>query len=133
MRRIAAIAALVIALTACTPQQLATVEWWNRPTATPVACQQWVGATRSAGFPEWMIGTMHFIMFRESRCVPWAVGPTEDVCLVQIHWPTWLPRLRAAGIANTVDDLKNPGTCMRAAFFVWTQQGLSAWSRTRPR
>lgn len=136
MRRIAALL-LVVVLTGCTPAEkarwLPLFEWWNRPTATPVPCQQWVGASRAAGIPEDLLPTIHYIMNRESRCAPWAIGPTRDAGLMQVHWPTWLDDLCRARIACTVQDLLNPGTNMRGAEYILDHQGLTAWNKTRPR
>lgn len=129
MKRLGALAVVLI-LSGCqvSPQMLAALQFWNRPTESPVACQQWVGATRAAGFLEDEIPNMHFIMHRESNCQPGVVSTTDDWGLYQIH-ASWVRQLEAAGIVRSVSDLLNPGTNARAARYVFTHQGLSAWRK----
>jgi hypothetical protein len=53
---------------------------------------------------------------------------SSDACAWQINVPSWLRALRAAGIAQTVDDLFDPPTCAAATRYVYDRQGLSAWT-----
>jgi hypothetical protein len=119
----------LILLTGCTSEQMRIVEFWNRPTSSPVPCQQWVGATRAAGIPENLIPTIQYIMHRESNCQNGVVSSTDDWGLMQINRPSWQGQLERAGIISGPEDLFNPGTNLKAAKYVLDHQGLSAWRK----
>src|SRR4249920_179245 len=102
MRRTLCAFLALFALTACTPEELALANWLNRDPPTLVACREWVGSTRAAGFSEDEIATVHQLMIRESRCDPNAVNlRSGDWGLMQIHH-TWIGAMCVAGIACTL-------------------------------
>lgn len=90
-------------------------------------CAQWAGADRLAGFTETELPTMLTLEWRESHCLPWAVGPTDDWGKAQIHG-SWIGALCAAQIACTRAELLNPQTNARAARYVFERQGWTAWA-----
>lgn len=93
-----------------------------------MACGQWVGTARVAGFTDAELLTLGRIMRRESRCDPKAVNyRSGDYGLTQIHASLWLPMLCHAGIACTRDDLLDPQTNLRAARFLYERAGFSPW------
>ena len=133
MKRLA-VALAALCLSGCTVQQVALALHLNRPVAgQQVACAQWLGATRLAGFSEGEIPNLHRIMYRESRCDPGAYQVSRnrdhlpDRCLLQIH-ATWDAQLVVLGIIRFPDDLFNPQVCLRAARYVLISQGWSAWA-----
>lgn len=148
MRRITAAIALAFALSACTPAQMA---WYSafhdaggdaaaaidatvaqyaaeRDAATAGRlCVDWYDYAIEVGFtPEQWAEPISRIMWRESRCNPGAVGPTDDWGIMQIHGP-WVGALCSAGIACSRAELLDPSVNLRAAFYVYGVQGWRAW------
>jgi hypothetical protein len=67
------------------------------------------------------------IAYQESRFVPDARGPVGEWGLWQIH-PQHVPKLVAAGIITKDTDLTSPANNVKAAKWVYDQQGLDAWT-----
>jgi hypothetical protein len=71
--------------------------------------------------PGWDVGRMSRIMYRESRCQPWARNPSGASGLLQImpmHC-RWLPG---------PCDLFDPAYNVKAGAALWRKQGMGAWA-----
>jgi len=142
------IGALAITAAACTPSQYlryvdavmtghetdakAAVALYEAERADATAgrpCAEWYDVATSAGFnaEQWRYPISTVIMPRESHCNPGAIGPTDDWGLMQIHG-SWVRALCGAGIACSRQELLDPETNLKAAFFVYGAQGWGAWS-----
>lgn len=153
MKRIApsvVMAVVLTVLTACTPSQFlryvdavmsgheaeakaAAAQYEaDRDAATAGrSCPEWYDVAISAGFtPDQWKEPISRIMARESHCNPSAIGPTNDWGLMQIHGP-WTGALCQAGIACSRQELLDPETNLKAAFFVYGAQGWGAWTTYR--
>ena len=134
MRRLnlAAFVAVICLLSSCAlpPWALSVLDSLNRPVAgQQVACPQWLGAARLAGFTEAELPHLMSLMHRESRCDPGAFQVKRnrdgipDRGLLQIHG-TWLPTLCGLGIACAGADLFNPQTNLHAARLLFELDGF---------
>jgi len=130
VRRLVALAAVGLLTAGCTPDVERLVAWVQEQEATAseegLPCPIYADDLAWRGLPEAML----FVIERESRCQPGAIGPTDDWGLTQIHAPVWLADLCSAGVACSRWDLLDPGTNLDAAAFVYAAQGPAAWSAT---
>lgn len=93
-----------------------------------MACGQWVGTARIAGFTDAELPTLGRIMRRESRCNPGAINHRSgDYGLTQINLRTWLARLIHDGVVTGAGELLEPQTNLRAARYIYERAGWSPW------
>lgn len=87
-------------------------------------CTEFDSMARIAGFPTNEITTVSYVMWKESRCNALTRNKKDpgigSFGLMQIN-SAWITRLTDAGIIKKVDDLYDPQTNLRAAFYVWTE------------
>ena len=103
-------------------------------------CSEWLADAIAVGWPVEEIGTVDYLIHRESRCDPSVIN-TEDPRggsrgLLQIngHWcrpnPSygiedgWLQQL---GIVSECDDLYDPHVNLQAALAIWLEYGFGPW------
>ena len=143
MRRITAVIALVLGLSACTPTQyaryLAAIPVIGQETADQVAadyfaqkaaaiegrpCAEWYDLAIEAGFtPEQWREPVSRIMWGESRCNPLADSPISSARGLMQHLSWWAPRC-----GGTYEDLHDPTFSLRCAYKTYQDQGWGAWS-----
>ena len=92
------------------------------PTRGPLACAQWHGVARAAGFSEAQWPRVARIMWRESRCRPGAHNRSGAHGLMQVM-PGW--RRKPA-----CRDLSSGAGNLRCARYILRVQGWGAWSAT---
>lgn len=103
----------------------------TRCNPTGTTCNQYIPAMQTHQPPGgWDLGKMSHIMYRESRCQPWARSSTSDSGLLQIN-DINLPYLsRVMGTTITPSALMNPTTNIRAAAILctyWRNAGHSCY------
>lgn len=121
-----AVVLTVATATSCTPEEMA---WWHAK-AEYAREQQWpcpdaAPLLETFGLPQ----HFHNVMWRESKCSPWAVSPDGAIGVLQIM-PFWLRDLCPLGVACTREDLFDPVRNVAAAAYVFSVQGPEAWSQT---
>lgn len=122
--------ALVVVLSACTPQQIALLHFFNRPPDSGTPCAEWAGAFRLAGFHDgYELDHMLSLVHRESRCNPAAVSPTHDYGLAQINWAAHHEWLLQIGWITSRGDLLNPQTNATIAHELYEMDGWSPWAK----
>lgn len=117
----------LLAVTACTPEQIA---WWEGKVADAQAaglpCPRAAPLVAMFGLPE----HFHVVMERESNCDPLAVNDSSGALGLTQIMPFWLRDLCPLGIACTEADLLDPIMNLEAAAHVYQVQGPEAWSQT---
>jgi soluble lytic murein transglycosylase-like protein len=80
--------------------------------------------TLTALSPGWDVARMSRIMYRESRCLPWARNPSGAAGLLQV-----MPA-HCRWLAATIGpcDLFDPGYNVRAAAALWARDGYRPWN-----
>jgi hypothetical protein len=113
----------LLVLTACTPAQMA---WWSSfagpVEGADVACAEWVGTSRVAGFSDDELPIVQTLMWRESRCDPGAHNASGASGLMQVM-PMW-----ADDCGGTPAQLLEPQFNLTCARHVFEVQGWQAWS-----
>lgn len=136
MRRAVAALVAALALSACTPAEIAAWSAWRD--VDPVAadahaeavladlahgvCGEWRDLALEVGWPAEEWPWVNRIMFRESRCTPDAYNRSGASGLMQIM-PMW-----ADDCGGTRDDLFDPRFNLACALHVMAVQGPHAWS-----
>ena len=88
------------------------------PVPASARCPGIWGQARTAGWPEWALPTVDYLVWRESRCTPTARSTTRDTGLLQIN-DVHLGWLADHGISQPA--LTNPETNLRAGWLLYLQ------------
>lgn len=130
LRRTAALAAVALATTACTPDLEALVAWArgqeDAAAQAGLPCALYADDVAWRGLPE------HFLVVidRESHCQPGAVNASSGALGLTQVMPFWLRALCPMEVACTEADLLSPDANLDAAAVIYAAQGPAAWSQT---